>query len=227
MTALVFDVDGTLYRQRLLRRAMATHLLARHLTSPIRGWRTMRILRSYRHAQERLRAAPTTGDIAAAQIAIACDETGMDRALVDAEVTRWMHEEPLAFLPRCIQPGLLAFLQRSKERGLRLGVLSDYPAESKLAALGLSSAFDVVVCAQDPAINVFKPNPRGLLVALERLGASPSESLYIGDRVDVDVPTAAAAGVGCAIVTSRPHPSPETGHVEVASYSELGAVLWP
>ena len=42
--AVIFDVDGTLYRQRPLRRAMAVRLVAGHLLHPIRGMRTARIL---------------------------------------------------------------------------------------------------------------------------------------------------------------------------------------
>ena len=45
------------------------------------------------------------------------------------------------------------------------GVLSDYPAEAKLQALGLAGRFSPVLCATDPEIGAFKPNPRGFLHA--------------------------------------------------------------
>ena len=83
---------------------------------------------------------------------------------------------------------------------MRLAALSDYPAEGKLKALGLDGLFDVVLCAQQPGVNAFKPNPRGLLRAMEAIGAATPETLYVGDRLDVDLPTAQAAGVRCVII---------------------------
>ena len=44
-----------------------------------------------------------------------------------------------------------------------------------------------------------KPDPEGLLAAIERLGGSPSGSLYVGDSV-TDAETARRAGVPFAAV---------------------------
>jgi FMN phosphatase YigB (HAD superfamily) len=226
LKAVVLDIDGTLYRQGPLRRAMLLRLLTVHGTHPVRGWQTIRVLRAYRRAQEALRAAPASSNVAAAQMTLTCERTNMDRGFVVECVNRWMEHEPLAFLPRCLQPGILEFLRACRARGLRLGALSDYPADAKIHALGLADLFDVVLCAQSQDIDVFKPNPRGLLVALERLGSSRAESLYIGDRVDVDAATAEAAGVPCVILT--PHrPSSLGAYTQVASYPQLLDLLWP
>ena len=65
-------------------------------------------------------------------------------------------------------------------------MLSDYQAMPKLRALGIADLFDEVLSAQDPDIGVFKPDPRGLEVALQRLDVRPAEALYVGDRVEVD-----------------------------------------
>jgi FMN phosphatase YigB (HAD superfamily) len=225
LKTVVFDIDGTLYRQDMLRRTMLIHLLRAHAMNPVRGWRTARVLQAYRRAQEHLRAAAVAQDVAGAQFRLTCENTGVDYDAVVECVTRWMEQEPLAFLPRCIQPGLLEFLQACKTRGLRLGALSDYPAQAKLEALGIGDFFDVVLTAQDHDIDVFKPNPRGLLVAIDRLGSVPSDSLYVGDRLDVDAPTADAAGVRCAIVT-RHAATGSAASVCVASYAELAGLLW-
>ena len=161
---------------------------------------------------------------AGAKVKLACERTHADHDTVVACVTQWMEREPLAFLPGCIQPGLLEFLQVCKARGLRLGALSDYPAGAKLEALGLRGVFDIVLSAQDPSIDVFKPNPRGLLVALERLGSAASETLYVGDRVDVDAVAAAAAGVRCVILSRRPL-AVGSAYTPVSGYSELQSLL--
>lgn len=226
LKAIVLDIDGTLYRQDVLRRAMFVHLLGSHVTRPVRGWRTVKILQAYRRAQEHLRAAGVAGDIARAQVNLASQRTNVDHQAVVACVAQWMEQEPLTFLPRCIRPGLLEFLRWCKANGLRLGALSDYPTEAKLEALGVSDLFDVALSAQDRDIDVFKPNPRGLLVALERLGSDRSESLYIGDRLDVDAPTAEAAGVRCAIVGTRSRaPGGPSTLFCVSGFAELQMLL--
>ncbi len=226
LKAIVFDVDGTLYRQGPLRRAMALKLLRAHAVRPVHGFRTFRVLSAYRQAQEHLRDGSVSADLADAQIQFACDRTNIDRAFVAECVARWMEQEPLSILSSFVWPGLGEFLKACKGRGLRLGVLSDYPAEAKLDALGLTELFDVVLCAQAPDIGVFKPHPRGLHVALQKLGATPAETLYVGDRVDADAAAAAAAGVPCAILTQAT--SSRTGRTwtEVAAYEELHGLLF-
>jgi len=224
LAAVIFDVDGTLYDQPPLRRAMAIRLMRCVARQPATGARTIRVLRAYRHAQETLRHAPTVDNVAAAQIRIAAERTGIHEETVAACVRRWMEEEPLDLLGRCVYPGTLEVLRTCRTKGLRLAALSDYPAEGKLRAMGMADLFDVVVSAQTPEVNAFKPNPRGLLVALERLGVTASECLYVGDRADVDAIAADAAGVRCAILTNRRAAEPRS-FLTVTNYSELLGLL--
>jgi HAD superfamily hydrolase (TIGR01509 family) len=224
LKAVVFDVDGTLYRQAPLRRAMLLRLLRMALGRPLNGWRTFRTLSAYRRAQEALRGG-ASGDLAAAQIQAACERIKGDPVVVAECVERWMEQEPLAVLPRCAYAGVVEFLHACKARGWQLAALSDYPAAAKLRALGIAELFDVVLCAQEPEVGVFKPHPRGLLVALERLGVSRDECLYVGDRVDVDAPAAEAAGVRCVIITRNTAASSD-GHETVSGYPQLRDLLF-
>jgi HAD superfamily hydrolase (TIGR01509 family) len=198
--AVVFDVDGTLYRQGPLRRAMAGRLLRAHLLHPRRGRQTLRALSAYRRAQEELRTEPAGSDLAGAQLHLAAARCGLDDASVRAHVAEWMETAPLDLVARLKQPGLDELLSDLRSAGVRLAVLSDYDAAGKLDALGIARYFDVVVTAQQPDVGVFKPHPRGLRVVLERLGVEPADALYVGDRVDVDAAAAAAAGVPCVIL---------------------------
>src|SRR5262245_17269965 len=106
LKAVVFDIDGTLYRQGPLRRAMLFRLLAAHIVRPVGGWRTLTALRAYRHAQEQLRG-DASGNVAAAQVGLACERARLDRDTVAQTVERWMEREPLAILRRHVQPGLV------------------------------------------------------------------------------------------------------------------------
>jgi FMN phosphatase YigB (HAD superfamily) len=110
----------------------------------------------------------------------------------------------LKYLQFCRATGLDGLLAAIDRAGLRAGILSDYPAGPKLAALGLAGRFTPVLSATDPEIDAFKPSPRGYLRACEIWGVSPSEVLFVGDRADVDAAGAAAAGMPCAIVGRAP-----------------------
>src|SRR5512141_161324 len=134
LQALVFDVDGTLYRQGPLRREMLARLAGAHLLRPVRLVRTLRVLQAYRRAHEALRGAAPSAALAGAQLDLASAGAGAPRAVVAEAVARWMEREPLPLLSRLVRPGLLELLRACRARGLRLAVLSDYPAEAKLEA---------------------------------------------------------------------------------------------
>jgi len=219
LTAIIFDIDGTLYRQTPLRRAMLLRLVAAHAGRPVEGWRTLRALQAYRRAQEVLRA-DSGGNLAAEQLRVACDRCGLAPRLVADRVERWMEREPLALLHRFRYPGLVPFLDACRERRLKLATLSDYPGDDKLQSLGVAGYFDVRLCAQSPDIGVFKPDPKGIEVTLERLGVSASQTLYVGDRHDVDAQAARAAGVMCAIVSQRPSVGNDDV-IRASSYEDL------
>lgn len=206
LKALIFDLDGTLYRQGPLRRAILCRLWRTHLAAPLQGLQTLRTLQSYRKAQEVLRrAVPDYSDIAAAQLELASVELGLSAEKVASCVSRWMEQEPLSLLARCTRKEVVGMLAGAKNRGLKLAICSDYPAERKLAAMKVSAFFDVVVTAQDPDVQRFKPDPRGLEVALQRLAVEKTAALYIGDRVEVDAAAAARAGIPSFILSSRRH----------------------
>jgi len=231
--ALIFDVDGTLYRQRLVRRGMAWRLFRLIATRPGQGLTTLRVLRAYRRAQEALRipaaagmrpapvaASPVGGELAFRQLTLAACWTGLPMTCVSESVERWMERVPLDLVRRARRSGLDNLLAAARRCRLRLGVCSDYPAVAKLAALGLERAFDVVVTAQDPEVGEFKPSPRGLKVTLARLGVAAAEALYVGDRPDVDGAAAAAAGVPCLIVGRR-RPAAGDGWVALETFADL------
>jgi FMN phosphatase YigB (HAD superfamily) len=106
----------------------------------------------------------------------------------------------------------------AKRRGIRLGALSDYPAAEKLAALGIGKYFDAVVSSQDREVGLLKPHPRGLMNCLQQLDVEPGRCIYIGDRVDVDLPCAMNAHTRFVLFGNAPFPA----HCwAVSSYRQL------
>ena len=64
----------------------------------------------------------------------------------------------------------------------------------KIAALGLTAAFDVVVLSDLAGREHRKPHPRPFTAALDGIGVPAEHAVMIGDRPDKDV--AGAAGIG-------------------------------
>ena len=127
---------------------------------------------------------------------------------------------PLPALEKARRPGLVAFLDWARAEGLRLAVVSDYEAGSKLRTLRIDQYFSAVVCASDPDVGVFKPNPLGLQVALRRLGVEPAEALYVGDRLEVDGWAAVAAGMPAAVFSAKAADCP-AGVIPIDSWLQL------
>ena len=91
-------------------------------------------------------------------------------------------------------------LQRLRAAGLRLGVVSnsDGRVEQALEAAGLRGYFDVVI--DSALVGVEKPDPRIFHAALDALGVSPEEALYVGDLYEVDIIGARAAGMEAVLL---------------------------
>jgi FMN phosphatase YigB (HAD superfamily) len=221
--AVLFDVDGTLYRQRPLRLRMAVELGTLAFTRPLRAPSVWRALAEYRKAQETLRTQRNGAD-AGRQMALAAERAGMTTTDVAAIVDEWMIERPLKYLPGCSARGLVELLEFLRGKRVRLGVFSDYPATKKLEALGVRHHFSLVLCGADPEVGAFKPNPRGFLVASTQWQLDPSEVLYVGDRADADAAGAAAANMPAAIVTDAPIRD-SNGALAVSSLERLRHVL--
>lgn len=210
--AVLLDLDGTLYHQRPLRRRMLVELALSPLTcGPGKTARTFRHLRTFRHVREELRGLGRPDEpLEELQYSRTAERLGDEAQAVRATVLEWMYRRPLRHLAPCLRADVPAFLQAQSERGLELGVFSDYPAPDKLEALGIADRFSLALCATDPEINAFKPHPRGFEHACELWGLKPEQVLYVGDRDEVDGAGARAAGMPVVVLGSESGAYPST-----------------
>ena len=222
--AMLFDLDGTLYRQDRMRALMAIELALHLARRPVRGRKTLRVLSAYRHAQETLRGDRSSVLRQTTQSVMAAKETGVNHAEVERIVDEWMFERPLKHIEGCRAHGLLDLLTLLRDERVPTGVLSDYPAGRKLEALGVGDRFSLVLCSTDPEIAAFKPSPRGALRACELWQLKPNEVLFVGDRIEVDAAAAAAAGMPCVIISHRRTPE-VPGCLTFSSFKRLRSVL--
>lgn len=85
-------------------------------------------------------------------------------------------------------------------RGWHLGVVSNnVEAEERIQEVGLAERFMTVVTPRDNG-GVGKPDPSIFRIALDRLGAAPERTIYIGDTYEVDVLGAEAAGLRAFLI---------------------------
>jgi putative hydrolase of the HAD superfamily len=121
------------------------------------------------------------------------------------EVARRSHERG-SFQLREGMPELLAKLS---DRGLRLGLAANQPAEviARLEQCGIARYFDSK--AVSGVHGYCKPDVRLFLHACEALGVTPEECIMVGDRIDCDIVPARQLGMLTVRLRSGRHASQE------------------
>lgn len=176
------------------------------------------------------RATGAIGDLAESyrELARRCGVSPSEAALAAACRAR-IESQNMLFRFRPDVPAALAVL---RERGFRLGLLSDCTQELPAAwpALAVAEFFDTAVfsCAE----GIKKPDPAFFQVVCDRLGVAPGQCLYVGDGGSREL--SGAAGVGMTAMMLRGDdwhsnsahdreddwPGPEIG-----SFAELTALI--
>ncbi len=182
-TAVVFDLDDTLYPER--RFALSGYAaVARRLGSETGMPETV----LYRFLVRRFRQRGREGLLQALCAAFALPPTEVPRLV---EVIR-------THVPRLPLPRLSRqVLGELRVRGHRLGILTNgLPStqRGKVRALGIESLVDAVVYAQEHA-PAGKPAHVCFVAVLQRLGVPASQAVFVGDHPDKDIAGAAAAGL--------------------------------
>ena len=120
--------------------------------------------------------------------------------------TRWHREVYLKTMTELIEKHcprreeVMELVQICRREGLRTAIYSDYGAvEEKLKVLNVDkNLFDVLVTA--PELGGLKPSGHCALQVLDRLGATPETTLFVGDRDEKDGAAARAIGAKYLIV---------------------------
>lgn len=114
----------------------------------------------------------------------------MDRLMVHARAnwpqTMRTHCRPIA--------GLDAALAELRRQGRRLGIVTGARPEviDIVRQSGVAQPFEAIVGNTD--VKRRKPDPEGILLALERMGVAPADAIYVGDS-PIDVEAAHRAGL--------------------------------
>lgn len=197
--AIIFDVDGTLYSQAKLRLLMVIEM-AKFLTIRPRGLIDLKIVWNFRRIRYWKASRPET-NLHDRQFIWGAQASEVTPEKVQQVVQEWMFERPLAYLRSCRYPGAQALFSQLQRQYIPIGIFSDYPAQEKLRALGLTA--QVVVSATCAEVNRLKPDPTGLLLAARQLHTPVPDCLFIGDQEAKDGECARQAGMPYMILASH------------------------
>lgn len=101
-----------------------------------------------------------------------------------------------------LYPSTVPTLEKLKAKGCRIGIISTkyrFRIEDILKRYGITDLIDIIIGGED--VDVPKPDPQGIFIAIERLETDKRSVIYIGDSL-VDANAAQNAAVDFAAVTT-------------------------
>ena len=203
-TAVTFDLDGTLYPEYRLNLKILPFII-----------KEQRFFRAFGRARNTLRdydrknsgnpgyppeiTAPSDGDFYDAQAAIMGKILGEGAEILKEKAERLIYRgwEPL-FKKVKLFPFVRETLESFRKAGIKLGILSDFPLETKLKNLKIIDYWDTVVVSE--LTGHLKPAPVPFLELARRLGTPPGEILYVGNSAPYDAEGSRGAGMKAALV---------------------------
>jgi putative hydrolase of the HAD superfamily len=133
---------------------------------------------------------------------------------------------------REIVPGTEAMLQTVKRMGYGIGLVSDvawglpsYFPLKDMRFYGLDDYFDDMVFSTD--VGLRKPNPKIFEIALQNLGSSPVESIFVGNNLQADIKGALDVGMTAVLKRSNfySHDDSIVPSAKISDWNELLSLL--
>ena len=180
---LIFDLDGTLLNTLSDLRSSTNYALKK-FDFPVRSMEEIRNFVGNGLRMLIRRAVPNE-----------TDEETVDRVLAEmkAHYREHYHDRTVPY------DGILPFLTEMKKRGFHLAIVSNKadPMVQLLRTLYFDDLISVAVGELEDVAR--KPAPDMVKIAMERLGCTAENTVYIGDS-EVDIETAKNAGIPCLSV---------------------------
>ena len=126
---------------------------------------------------------------------------GQSDATIDAGLALLREQYKKCYMARTYPyPGVLELLNALRERGFRIGILSNKAEEftSGLVKKHFSGLADAAA-GERPGVPL-KPAPDAVRAILSEIGGDPGRCVYVGDS-EVDIATAGNAGIPCVLVS--------------------------
>ncbi len=195
--AIGFDVDGTLYPNATMYRRSLWW-----------GLKNFNFLKAFNQTRIELRKQDSVEDFYRQQAEVLASK--LDIEFLDAKnkietivYTNW--ENILRGIP--LFHGVRDCIETIRSRGIKTGVLSDFPVRNKLKLLGVDDLFDCAICSEE--CGQLKPGKKAFLMLAESLSCKPEEVLYVGNSWHYDIEGASELGMGLAYLGQKKHKSPQ------------------
>jgi putative hydrolase of the HAD superfamily len=147
-----------------------------------------------------------------------------DRQTREAGARRIAQENSRRSLWSRAGEGADSTLDSLKQRGYRLGVISNSNGHVRrlLEQVGLARFLEIIIDSSE--LGIEKPDPRIFHAATGFLGLDASHCSYVGDIYEIDVVGAKAAGLAPILIGSCPAPEPVD---RVAALADLLSLFPP
>ena len=188
-SAIAFDLDGTLYPDLELFVRLIPFVL-----------RENRLLRAMGRARKQLRAGSgIEEDFYKVQAGIMADILKKPTDLIREKTEKLIYRGwEIHFKKIKPFPYIKETLELFNKNGIKLGLLSDFPPETKIGYLGLENYWKALVCSE--LCGKLKPDPLSFLELAKALDSRPEEILYVGNNYSYDVIGAQRAGMKTALI---------------------------
>ncbi|MCL2196452.1 MAG: HAD family hydrolase [Treponema sp.] len=193
---IAFDLDGTLYPNYRLNLRLVPFIL--------KEWRMLAAFGKARNIirNEQRKSPPCRecfyehqADITAQILKV---PAGPLKIKIDNRIYKgW---EPL-FKKIKLYKHVIETLEGLKKAGFKLGLLSDFPPETKLEYLKISGYWDAVHCSENSG--ALKPHPLSFTELAGAMALPAQCIMYVGNSHTYDVAGAASAGMKTAWIKSR------------------------
>lgn len=189
--AVAFDIDGTLYKEINLNIRVFPRVL-RHLN----------FFLQYDKARKLLRNKESYEDFGKAQAELMGQLLHCSPEAARERLNTTVYEGLKKYFKRFgAYKGALEFIQKLKEAGIKIAVLSDFPPEQKGDIWGIRPYCDVVLGSEQ--IGALKPSPYVFSKLQEELKVPAENILYVGNNHTYDVIGPKKAGMKAAWIISN------------------------
>lgn len=213
VTAVAFDIDGTLYPNR----SMYIHSIPFFLSH-------IRLVRAFNRVRRRIRRLDSIDDFSRVQADLLAREIRVSPARAEELVqtvfySRW--EDTFRRVKPF--PGVGELLVGLRERGIKTAALSDFPVGRKLEYFRLDGLWDVVMASHESGR--LKPAKEPFLELARRLDTEPSRILYVGNNPRYDVLGSRAAGMKSALVAPAWKKRNPAADIQFSRYAQLASEI--
>jgi len=192
---IAFDLDGTLYPNYRLNVRLVPFLLKE--TRLISAFGKARII--IRKEQEA--GSLVNGDFYDYQAEVTAKLLGLPVIKTKEKIVRQIYKGWEPFFKKIkLFKQVTETLDALKKTGYKLGLLSDFPPETKLKYLNIDKGWDAVLCSE--RCGALKPHPLSFEMTAEKMGLPCEKIIYVGNSHSYDVAGAAGAGMKTAWIRS-------------------------